>query len=108
MFLKSWEILERESWQKNQGTLIQQEKTCPRKICLISSFLLNLSVNKNNVKVVHFNKTLSFREDCAAYNQLIEKAKKAIRNELEWSTLNCTIAVPELNSHGRLDFKLIL
>ncbi|KAI6185102.1 hypothetical protein M3Y97_00668700 [Aphelenchoides bicaudatus] len=60
------------------------------------------------IKSVHFNKTLSFREDCHAYNQLIETASKSTRNELEWPTLNCTIDIPDLNPHGRLNFKLIL
>jgi hypothetical protein len=61
-----------------------------------------------SIKAVHFNKTLSFYEDCTEYDKLIEQTKKDVRNELEWSTLNCSLLMPELNPHGRLDFKLIL
>ncbi|KAI6185174.1 hypothetical protein M3Y99_01953800 [Aphelenchoides fujianensis] len=60
------------------------------------------------IKDVSFNQTLSFAEDCAAYNQLLERATSAVRGELSWTRMNCSDPLPPLNPHGRLDFKLIL
>ncbi|KAI6224083.1 hypothetical protein M3Y95_00845900 [Aphelenchoides besseyi] len=60
------------------------------------------------IKDVNFNQTLSYLEDCVAYNQLIDRSTKAVRDELSWTLMNCTDSFPPLNSHGRLDFKLIL